>query len=371
MSSRPTPVEPPGPGADGSALLRAAEQALSGRGVVLTTSGSTGHPKRVALSAEALHASAAATAERLDGHGQWLLTLPTDHVAGWQVVIRSALADTVPAQLEGPFTVGTFTAAAARLTGHRRYVSLVPTQVVRLSEDPAGLRALAGFDAVLVGGAALPTPVLTRAAAAGVQVRRTYGMTETSGGCVYDGSPLSGVRLRLEEGRVLLSGPVLATGYVGDARLTRERFVTDAEGRWFVTDDAGRVDDAGRLHLLGRVDDVINTGGLKVAPGLVEEALLRLPPVREAVVLGVPDSEWGERVAAVLVTAPAGTGPPPGMSDIREQLRGMLPAHALPRQVLWVPRLPVLRSGKPDRAALRAMCAGESGTMDPLRESAD
>lgn len=370
-------------------LLRRAETALSGRGAVLATSGSTGRPKRVLLSAEALRASATATAERLGGPGQWLLALPTDHVAGWQVVVRSALAGTVPARLEGPFTVPAFTTATAALRAERRYVSLVPTQLVRLAEDPAGLHALATFDAVLVGGAALPAPVLARTTAAGVRVCRTYGMTETSGGCVYDGSPLSGVRVRLEEGRVLLSGPVLATEYVGDAALTAERFVTGSDDRrWFVTDDVGELDDEGRLRLLGRIDDLINTGGFKVAPRAVEEALLRLAQVREAVVLGVSDAEWGHRVAAVLVgpdgrSVDGGTGrrrpgsvtpgadARPGTSGIREMLRDVLPPQALPRQVLWLDHLPLLRSGKPDRAALRAMCAGESGTMDAHRGSAD
>lgn len=381
---------PPTSDATISEHLRAAERALAGSGVVLTTSGSTGQPKSVVLSADALRASAAATAERIGGPGQWLLTLPTDHVAGWQVMVRSALAGTVPARLDGSFTVAAFTAAAATLTGRRRYVSLVPTQVVRLAEDLAGLATLATFDAVLVGGAALPTSVRERTEAAGIRVHRTYGMTETSGGCVYDGTPLPGVGIRLDEGRVRLSGSVLATEYAGDPHLTAERFVTDDDGRrWFVTDDVGELDVQGRLHLLGRMDDLINTGGFKVAPRPVEDALLGLPQIRDALVLGVPDAEWGERVAAVLVaqTPHAHTphaqhphtlggdaearGARPGVSDIRDLVRDVLPAHALPRQVLWVEELPLLRSGKPDRAALRAMCAGESGTMDPYRGSAD
>lgn len=356
-------------------LLRLAERALDGAGVVLTTSGSTGDPKRVALSADNLRASATATAERVGGPGQWLLALPTDHVAGWQVVVRSALAGTTPVQLEGPFTSASFTAATDALGGARRLVSLVPTQLLRLLDDPAATAALATFDAVLVGGAALPATLLDRAARAGVGVHRTYGMTETSGGCVYDGTALTGVRVALDEGRVLLGGPVVATGYLGDEDLTAERFSTDACGvRWFRTDDLGELDD-GRLRLLGRVDDVINTGGLKVAPRPVEEALLALPEVREAVVLGVPDSEWGERVVAVLVGragAPAERGPgDPRPESLRDRLRASLPAEALPRQVLWLDRLPLLPSGKPDRVALRAMCAGESGTMDSHRGPAD
>lgn len=344
-------------------LLHAAERALDGAGVTLTTSGSTGQPKRVELSAAALHASATATAERVGGHGQWLLALPTDHVAGWQVAVRSVLAGTTPIRLEGSFTVEGFTSAAARLTG-ARFVSLVPTQLLRLVDDPAGLAALADFDAVLVGGAALPAPLLARAEAAGVRVHQTYGMTETAGGCVYDGTPLTGVTVRLDEGRVLLGGPVLASRYVDDPGLTAERFTTDADGqRWFRTDDVGEL--AGSLRLLGRVDDVINTGGFKVAPRPVEEALLRLPGVRDAVVLGVPDQQWGQRVAAVLV------GQEASLHELREALRPELAPHALPHQVLWLDDLPLLRSGKPDLAALRRNCAGEGGTMGTRRDPAE
>lgn len=382
------PPGPPSPDSNIAELLRAAEQSLAGTGVTLTTSGSTGRPKAVALPAEALHASATATAERVGGHGHWLLTLPTDHVAGWQVVVRSAMAGTVPAVLDGPFTVEAFTSAAARVTGGPRLVSLVPTQLLRLLEHPSGRAAAADFDAVLVGGAALPATVLARAEAAGICVVRTYGMTETSGGCVYDATPLRGVQVALDEGRVLLGGPVLASEYLGDPALTAERFSTDSSGRrWFRTDDVGELDEAGRLRLLGRVDDVINTGGFKVAPRPVEEALTHLPQVREALVLGVPDPEWGQRVVAVLVahrdaatsdTRPPGTTTPdtatpdtaapgtatPDTATVRDLLRDQLPAHALPRQVVWLEQLPLLSSGKPDRVALRTFCAGEGGTMD-------
>lgn len=365
----PRPVLPPSPAAALPELLRAAEQALTGDGVELTTSGSTGRPKRVRLSASALRASATATADRVGGPGHWLLTLPTEHVAGWQVLVRSTLAGTVPVRTEGPFTVGAFTTAAARLADGPRLVSLVPTQLLRLLDDAEGTAALADFAAVLVGGAALPAPLLRRAASAGVRLHRTYGMTETSGGCVYDGTPLTGVRVRLDEGRVLVGGPVLADGYPDDPELTAERF-TVAEGRrWFLTDDAGEMTEDGRLRLLGRVDDLINTGGFKVAPRTVEEALHQLPGVREVVALGVPDAEWGQRVAAVLVGT-SGADRPYEVGAVRELLRDRLPAHALPRQVVWLPRLPMLPSGKPDRVALRAVCAGGSGTMDPHRGSA-
>lgn len=343
-------------------LLRAAKQALDGAGTALATSGSTGSAHQVALSAQALRASATATATRLGGHGSWLLALPVDHIAGWQVLVRSALAGTTPTRVDGPFTPRAFRDAAGRLTGPGlRYVSLVPTQLRRLAADPPALAALAAFDAVLIGGAALPGPLREIVQDAGVRLHRTYGMTETAGGCVYDGTPLDGVTVRLDEdGRVFLAGPVLATGYLDDADRTAERFHTDAEGtRWFRTDDVAE-QVAGQLHLLGRVDDMVNSGGLKVAPRPVEEALLALDGVSEAVVLGVPDPEWGQRVAAVLVGTDAHTD----TDAVRDLLRGRLPDHWLPRQVVWVEQLPLLPSGKPDRLALRHICAGGNDTMD-------
>lgn len=360
-------------------LLRVAERALAGDGVVLTTSGSTGAPKHVVLPAAAIRASAEAVAERIGGPGQWLLALPATHVGGWQVAVRSVLAGTVPTHLQGTFTPKRFLGAVDAMGPGPRFVSLVPTQVVRLVEVPAALQALASFEAVLVGGAPLPAPLLARLTAAGAQIHRTYGMTETTGGCIYDGTALSGVTAQLDDARVVLGGPVVADGYLGNPELTADRFSTDSQGlQWFRTDDVGEFDAAGRLRLLGRIDDVINSGGFKVAPRPVEEALLQLPGVLEAVVLGVPDAEWGQRVAAVLVGSEA-TSPGDARPDsraVRLMLRNQtdsepLPAHALPRQVLWLDRLPVLPSGKPDRVSLRHRCADVDGTMGPDHTSAD
>ncbi|HEY8718122.1 AMP-binding protein, partial [Pengzhenrongella sp.] len=195
--------------------------------LVVATSGSTGEPRAVMLSAAALRASAAATDARLGGPAQWMLALPPDHIAGLQVLVRSILAGTDPiAAAPGPFRPDAFAADAARLTGPRQYVSLVPTQLHRLLDDAgAGLAALTRFDAVLLGGAATSPALLARARTAGLAVRTTYGMSETCGGCVYDGVPLDGVRVRLEDdGRVLLAGPMLATGYLGRPDLDAEAF---------------------------------------------------------------------------------------------------------------------------------------------------
>lgn len=335
-------------------LLDPAPSGEGPRAVVVATSGSSGTPKRVRLGAAALRASGLATAQRLDGHGRWILALPTHHVAGLQVLARSALAGSEPVALDPgrPFTPAAFASAVAALgdPADRPHAplaltSLVPTQLRRLVEDPTGREALSLLDAVLLGGSAADPDLVERARATGCRVLHTYGMSETCGGCVYDGTPLAGVVARVDpaEDRIHLGGPVLADGYLDDPALSAQRFVTDAAGRWFVTDDRGRLDPGtGTLHVLGRVDDVIVTGGHKVEPRDVEHALRDLPGTVDALVVGVPDREWGQVVGALLVGADA---------ERLADLRAALPAHALPRRVASVDGIPQLPSGKPDRAA--------------------
>ncbi|OLT18413.1 hypothetical protein BJF80_15570 [Serinicoccus sp. CUA-874] len=259
--------------------------------VVVETSGSSGSPKRVRLGAEALRASGEATAQVLGGHGQWLLALPTAHVAGLQVLARSALAGTEPVELDpaARFTADALAEAVARMEpSTRRYASLVPTQLRRALAAERGARVLRQLDAVLVGGAASDPGLLDAARDAGVRVVTTYGMSETCGGCVYDGTPLPGVEVAVDgEGRIRLGGPILADGYPEDPVLTQERFVSDATGRSFVTDDRGAYRN-GRLTVLGRVDDVVVTGGHKVEPRDVETALRALPQVLDASSSGCP-----------------------------------------------------------------------------------
>ena len=311
--------------------------------LVVPTSGSTGEPKGVLLPAAALRASALATAERLGGHAQWLLALPPTHVAGLQVLVRSLLAGTTPVVLPaGPFEAGAFAAATAALTGPRRCVSLVPTQLRRLLEG-AGLDALRAYDAVLLGGAASPAPLLERAREAGVRVVTTYGMSETSGGCVYDGVPLDGVRVSVDGGRVRLGGPVVARGYRLRPDLTAAAF----DGDVFTTSDLGRLDGP-VLTVLGRADDVVVSGGVNVAPLAVEAALERHPGVVEAAVTGVPDEEWGSRVVALVVLRA-----PLTLAQAREHVALTLPRAWAPRELREVETLPLLASGKLDRAALR------------------
>ena len=328
------------------------------------TSGSTGTPKVARLTAGALTASARSTLTVLGGPGQWLLSTPATHIAGIQVLVRSALAGIPPVTVgPGGFTSARFSSAAARLTAPRRYTSLVPTQVARLLADDEGRAALARFDAVLVGGAAVPDTLRTAGRSAGTRIVATYGMSETAGGCVYDGRPLPGARMRIGDadpagvGVIELGGPMLASGYVDRPEQTALAFGTDPDGsRWFRTDDLGRIDE-GVLTVLGRRDDVINTGGLKVAPHVVEAAVAEALPdlARRCVVVAVPDERWGEAVTLVVEGDPV-----PALGHLRSALRALLPAAALPTRLERGDAIPVLGPGKPDRRAVRARLVDRS-----------
>ncbi|ADU47217.1 o-succinylbenzoate--CoA ligase [Intrasporangium calvum] len=331
-----------------------------GFALAVGTSGSTGRPKRALLTAAAVTASATATHHVLGGSGSWLLALPAHHIAGLQVLTRSLTAGTTPTVLDlrGGFTAAAFARAAGSVTmspgAPRRYTSLVPTQLGRLLDDPAGVEALQTFDAVLVGGAATPTALEERARKAGVALHLTFGMSETAGGCVYDGVPLPVTRMHIDNDRhIILGGDTVAHGYLGEPELTADAFSTDVEDvRWFRTDDLGHIEDDGRLVVDGRADDVIITGGMKVTPGVVEDAVARhVPEVAEVVVLGVPDPEWGETVcAAVTLLDPTAHLT---AADLRSRLSGILPDAALPRRVVVLPTIPLRGPGKPDRAAIR------------------
>jgi o-succinylbenzoate---CoA ligase len=328
------------------------------QGLALTigTSGSTGPPKLAMLTGDALRASADATYERLGGQGTWLLAMPAHHIAGIQVLVRSLVAGTTPVamDLQSGFTPAAFARATAELaSAATTYTALVPTQLVRLLASEDGREALAAYAAVLVGGAATPSGVLAEAKDARIRVVTTYGMSETAGGCVYDGRALDVSRVQLQDdGRIRLGGSTLAQGYLDEPSLSAEAFVIDdAAGGWFRTDDVGHLDDRGALIVDGRVDDLINTGGLKVAPRQVEEALTRLENVAEAVVVGTPDPEWGQLVSAAIVVTEDSSRPT--LDEIRGCLRGILPEHALPRRLTTLTELPLRGPGKPDRAAVR------------------
>ena len=336
-------------------------QLPDGLAVAVGTSGSTGRPKRALLTAQALERSASATHQVLGGSGSWLLAMPAHHVAGLQVLLRSIAAGTDPVVLdlrEG-FTPAAFAAATERLrtstSAPRRYTSLVPTQLGRLIDDEAGLEALRSYDGVLVGGAATPTAMVERSRAAGVELCLTYGMSETAGGCVYDGAPLPVSRIHVDNDRhVVLGGDTVAHGYLPEPGIDSDAFTIDPDGvRWFRTDDLGHFDDDELLVVDGRADDVVNSGGLKINPGVVEDAMVRhLDALLDVVVIGLPDPEWGESVcAAVTLADPTGHLT---TRQVRERLRGILPEAALPRRVLVLEAIPQRGPGKPDRAAIRA-----------------
>ncbi|MFI6922583.1 AMP-binding protein [Nonomuraea spiralis] len=304
--------------------------------VVIATSGSTGVPKGVMLSASALRASAAASLGRIGaGDGdRWLCCLPVSHVSGLQVLVRALLSGSEPV-IHPSFD------ARAVLSSGAHHVSLVPTQLHRLVEMEADLSV---FRTILLGGAAPRAGLVERAEELGARVFTTYGMSETSGGCVYDGQPLYNVDLKIgEDDLIRIAGPVLFSGY---------RFGEPAafDGDWFVTADLGEL-TGGRLRVLGRADDVINTGGEKVVAGAVTAVLGAHPQVKDVAVAGLPDPEWGEAVTAFVV--PADPAAPPTLAELRAHCRDRLPAHAAPRGLRLLPGLPLLPNGKTDLVRLR------------------
>jgi o-succinylbenzoate---CoA ligase len=328
--------------------LRVGEAVDDDIALVVTTSGTTGAPKGALLTAAALTASAAATHDRLGGPGRWLLALPPYHIAGVQVLVRSLLAGTVPVELDVStgFDISELPFAVTELGSGRRYTALVATQLAKALTDPAATAALAELDAVLVGGGPAPRPILDAAASAGVTVVRTYGMSETAGGCVYDGVPLDGVRLRVDaDGRIVIGGPTLAKGYRNPP--DPDPF---AEPGWFRTDDIGAVDDSGLLSVLGRADEAISTGGLTVLPQPVEAALRTHHAVADCAVFGVADQRLGQRVAAAIVVADGDA--PPALEELRAHVMHTLDRTAAPRELHIVDALPMRGIGKVDRQAL-------------------
>ena len=344
---------PVAPGRAGAAVLRAARLDVPVRedtALLLATSGSVGAPKIVELSAGALLASARGSRTRL-GAGRWLLALPLTHVAGWQVLVRSLPETYAPlCHGPGPFDATTFGGLlrrAARDGAAVRSCSLVPTQLHRVLADPGATAAARGLT-VLLGGAAAPDELLSRAREARIRVVTSYGSTETCGGCLYDGVPLPGVRTAIDpDGRLRIGGDVLASGY----RDATPGFIDD-DGRWFVTDDLARISD-GLVRVTGRVDDVIITGGEKVNPAEVEAVLAGLPQVAEACVVGVPDADWGLQVVALVRVSTSGGGGDPSidLASVRGAVTAALGRHCAPRRVFVVDDLPRLGIGKPDRRA--------------------
>jgi O-succinylbenzoic acid--CoA ligase len=353
-----------------TAVLAALREALSGSGpaifvgetlqplpveipkrvaLVVETSGSTANPKRVALSADALLASAAASASAIGGQGQWLLALPVHYIAGLNVLVRSIASGTEPVAIAlGSFDPLAFAAAAGLMSNDLpRFTALVPAQLSRILTSPAAVIAAARLERILLGGQSASGALLEAARAAGLRVTTTYGSSETSGGCVYDGVPIGNTAVRIRNGEVQLSGAVLADGYLDDDQRTAAAFVDDAGTRWYRTGDAGEYDD-GRLAVTGRLDDVIISGGVKVSLSDVERAVRSIDGQSDAVAVRAPSEQWGE--VPVIVTTRAIE-----LEVLRSVIRATLGPAAAPARVIVVDAIPLLRSGKPDRVELHRL----------------
>lgn len=315
--------------------------------LAVRTSGSTGAPKNVLLSTRAVQASADATLSRLGGPGQWVLALPPNYVAGLQVLVRSLLAGVPPVVVEEHSRLP---AAVERVHSPRGYLACVPAQLHRWLAADDTIEALRRLDAVLVGGGGLSDALLDRASVHNVRVVTSYGMSETCGGCVYDGRPLDGVAVAIgEAGQVRLSGPMLFDGYDGRPDLTAQVLVDD----WLLTPDIGELDEAGRLVVTGRADDLVKSGGVTVPLSAVERRVSAMPGVDEVAVYAAPDDEWGCRVVAVVVAAEQLE-----LAAVRDFVSAEHPRAWAPREVRVVERLPRLASGKVDRLRLADLADG-------------
>ncbi|BCW68230.1 putative O-succinylbenzoic acid--CoA ligase MenE [Arthrobacter sp. NicSoilB4] len=343
-------------GPDGNVVVSAVRTpGYKDAAVVVRTSGSTGTPKATVLTVDALAASSMATAFALKGEGQWLLALPVQYVAGVQVLVRSLFAGTRPwaMDLSGGFTPEAFTEAALEMTDKIRFTSLVPTQLQRLLDSPSAetLAVLRRFNGILLGGGPVQPGLLAAARDAGLRVVTTYGSAETCGGCVYDGVPLEDVLVRVDgDGRILLGGATIAAGYLDAPELSAEAFVEDDGVRWYRTSDLGELDADGKLTVLGRADDVVITGGVKVSAAHVQAELEKLDGVLAAFVAGVPSDAWGQALAAYVALADSS---PDGIQDFTEGAAWAPALGALaPKTVLASDGLLMLPNGKPDRLAM-------------------
>lgn len=323
---------------------RAGVPADEGVVLVVATSGTAGRPKLAQFTQEAVLAAVEASATVLEASPDepWLSCLPPAHVGGLLVVLRGTILG-APVIMLPRFDVRLV--ADAR---DARFTSLVPAMLIRLLD--AGVE-LSNFRRILVGAGGMSAEVRTRVRDAGAPVIQTYGLTESCGGAVYDGFPLPGTRVRIEPARsaIELHGPSLMLGYRFDEPATTRAFTVDG---WLRTADAGRLGPDGSLRVLGRLDDLIRTGGEGVWPDEVEEALRDHPKVAEIAVIGRLDTGWGQRVIAFVV--PADPSEPPTLQELRDHAIRSLPRHAAPRELVVTPGpLPRSASGKVRRSALR------------------
>jgi o-succinylbenzoate---CoA ligase len=338
--ARPTAVIQP----DGDLTVFAQPAPIDrGIGVVVATSGTGGTPKLVEHTRNAVAAAVEGSRRALGSVDDeaWVACLSPAHVGGLLVLLRSAL-------LGGPVTVlerfepNDLVAAAPPGAS----VALVPTMLRRLIDAEADLSA---FGVVLLGGGHVSGELRAAAEARGARIVSTYGLTESCGGVVYDGVPFEGTELRIgDDARIELRGPTIMEGYRHDPAATGATFTTDG---WFLTADAGWVDDEGRLHVSGRLDEAIRTGAETVWPDEVERALQQHPKVADVAIAGRPHPEWGQQVVAFVV--PARVDDPPSLEELRDHASDLIARHKAPRELVLVPGLPRTSSGKVRRTELR------------------
>ncbi len=321
--------------ADGWQRVAGGRPADASTGLIMATSGSSGRPRLVELSRTAVEAAVAASLQALDadpGDG-WLSCLPLAHVGGLLVVLRGLLGG-APLLFRPPGDL--------RAQAGFPFISVVPTQLARALDEGVELSA---HRAMVVGGGGMEAALRARATAAGARCVVTYGLTQSCGGVVYDGVPLPGVRVRISDSaEVQLAGPTLLGGYRdgSDAGLTPDG--------WLPTGDAGRIDEAGRLQVPGRLDELIVSGGENVWPGDVETALRSHPAVADCAVFGRPDPTWGALVVAAVV--PRDPAAPPTLEELRDHVGALLGRHRAPRELVMVDELPRTALGKLRRGAL-------------------
>ena len=349
------------PGNPRTAVPSEVEQRVA---VVIETSGSTGVPKRVALGADALLASAVASESSLGGPGQWLLALPTHYIAGINVLVRSIASGFEPVYFgTRHFDVATFAEASRELDAAMRFTSLVPAQLARVvdvADDNLDLLAVVRrFDRILVGGQATSPALLARAFELGLNVVRTYGSSETSGGCVYDGIPVGTAEARIVDGQVELTGPMLAEGYLGNPAATETAFVVHDGARWYRTGDTGEIED-GALRVTGRLDGLIISGGEKVSLDAIESVVRAMDGLADAVAVRSPSAEWGE--VPVVFTSGLAT-----LAEVKATVVAALGRASAPVALVRVESVPHLANGKPDRLGLTEFAATRAGRPGPGR----
>jgi O-succinylbenzoic acid--CoA ligase len=332
---------------------------------IIWTSGSSGTPRAVLLTAANLDANAEATLDRLglNPDDRWALTLSPAHVGGLALIWRARwMGSEVVA--DGHFDLDRFVGRVQ--AGEVTHASLVPIMLRRLLDHPGMADESPSppahrLRAVLIGGAYAAPELLLEALARGIPVAPTYGMTETtsqvatahpdavSGAPGSVGRPLAGVELRIRAREILVRGPIVArSAAVGGGEDTP---LVDPEG-WFATGDLGHLGPDGSLTVTGRIGDRIISGGTTVSPGEVEQALLALPEVTDAAVVGLSDDEWGQCVAALLVGDSS-----LDVGAVRTALRGVLSTAKLPRTIAWTTAVPRNANGKVDRTAVRTILA--------------